>query len=667
VTVSTNTIETKIAFTVDGAQKIATAFQGFIDKNKTLGGLFRNTVDSLKAINPAAALAVGGLGALTAAGVAATKQAIALADSLLVVADRTGITVEALSGLKFAAEQSNASFSDVQAGLRFLARNADAAAHGNDRAAASFKRIGVNIKDANGNLKTADQLFGDVAEGVSKLSGPMEQAAVSAQLLGRQSGPALVPLLSQGRAGLEAFRKEAEALGLIISTGFARKADEFGDKMNVLKQVSIGFGQVLGDALLPAINDFLGELIRTAPKALENFKVGLLTTNFLLQKFSAFNSIAIQAVIGLSAAVKGNKAALADSNAKMAFFIEQLTQTQEEFLEDAAAAEKHTEALKKTGEGAKDAATSIKELVDALTASDRAIAPVVELASKLAGVFPELNPKFQDLVAGLQGIQDTGPEAAAALEAVHRAAAAANSELSNELAQSFRDLTGGGGEVGSRIGQQLSPGTRRQGERTAAAGEQFLSTPDTERGLQTKLSLMEQIAAVFLEQDLAAQKLNGSLEEGAQFIAGLTTLAFSFGDALFDAATGAKDAFSQFFKQLLKDLLKAIIRATILQAILGVFGGGFSLAKIGASIQKQLGFGGFQDRESSILGRAAQANTFSALSQSAAIAPAVAPSGMGTVGVIIEEPGPFTKATVTDKWVLPRLRQRQRQLNEQGF
>jgi hypothetical protein len=598
----TNTIETRFAADVtsyvSGVNKANKSLASFIQNNRSLGQATQNAVKSLAAMNPAAALAASGLAALGAAAISSAKQAIALADSLLVVSDRTGLTVESLSGLKFAAEQSNASFADVQTGLRFLARTAAAAANGNDKAAASFKRIGVSIKDANGNLKTADQLFSDVAEGVKNIQDPMQKTAAAAELLGRQSGPALVPLLNQGREGIAALRKEAEGLGLIISTGFAKQADEFGDNMNKLKSVSTGFGVAIADALLPALNDFLGELIRTAPKALEDFRVGLLTANFLLQKFSAFNSIAIQSVIGLKAAISGNKAAFADSNAKMAFFIEQLTQTQEEFLEGVAAAEKHTKAVKGVGEGAAVAATAIKGLV-------------VEL------------------------------------------------EAARELSQSFTDLT-------ENI-RPLSFGRQQEGERTAERGQQFLAQPAEPRELaEETLRFQDQIAAAILAQDLAAQQLNGTLEEGVGILQGLTNFSFAFGDALFDAAMGAKGAFGEFFKQLLKDLLRAIIRATILQAILGIFsGGGLSLAKIGASIQKQLGFGGFQDKESSILGRASQASGISAGLAGPSLAAAPAAGANSSLTVQIHEPGPLTWSEITDRKVLPRLRERQRRLNEQ--
>src|SRR5689334_6067169 len=79
--------------------------------------------------------------AISGALIAAAKSAANYGDTLAKASQRTGASVEELAKLKFAAEQSGASFDDLNAGLRFLAKNAEAAAGGSKEQSQAFKNL----------------------------------------------------------------------------------------------------------------------------------------------------------------------------------------------------------------------------------------------------------------------------------------------------------------------------------------------------------------------------------------------------------------------------------------------------------------------------------------------------------------------------------------------
>ena len=679
----TNTIETRFAADVtnyvSGVNKASKSLESFIERNKTLGQATQNAVKSIAAMSPAAFLAVTGLTALGTAAIASAKQAIALADDLAKVSARTGQTVESLSALKFAAEQSNSSFEDVQVGLRTLARTTAAAANGNKAAAKAFKDLGVEIRDANGNLKNSQQLFREVADGVASIRDPALKSAAAAAVLGRQAGPALVPLLNEGAAGLDALGKEASELGLIISAKFARESDEFGDNINKLQGLSIGFGQAIASEVLPAVNQLLVELINLGKAGLKPTIAFLQETSFVATKAAA--ALALVKVSGklAGAQLRGNKDAATDARKQFDDLNATLTRTKEEWLalREASPADE----IKQTGGDALTSTQQLSQLVDEFTALDKAVDPVVNLAKSLAGVFPELNPRFANLVEQLKGVASSGPEAAKALKDVLAVAAQARSDISDELGQSFRDLTGGGGEVGSRIGRPLSrQGEQREAgvqgpltqEQAAGGGEPLGATQEalgeTPTLLEDAVGFGEQLGAALLEDAINAEALNTTLAKGQGILAGLTQFAFGLGDAIADVFEGNKTAIAEFFSSLLKQLGRAIIRATILATILSIIsGGGFSIAAIIKSAASQLGFGslGFQDKESSIMGRASQARGMPGGFAGPALAAAPAAGANSSLVVQIHEPGPLTWSEITDRKVLPRLRERQRRLNEQ--
>jgi len=652
----------------------------FINKNRTLGDVVKNTAKAIAGINPASALAVAGIGAVAGAATLAAKEAINFADQLNAVSLRTGATVESLSTLGFAAEQSEASFADLQVGLRNLQRQQVAATQGNKAAIRAFKDLGIETENL-ANIPV-DQLFRDVAQGVASLGSNARKTAISAQLLGRFSGPALVPLLKQGEAGIKALEDRARSLGGEISGNFVRQADTFGDQLKELKTVTIGLGQAIGTATLPALNllikSFIDAIAPGKDLALQSANIG---TQLEIMTIKAITSARILRDVAEAPKNLGKSGlgALKVFGAELDRMNAEIAEAEKKFDD----LFKPRPKLQPTPDDLEGTASALEKLVTEFTALDKAVDPVVNLAKSLAGVFPDLNPRFQDLVQQLKGVANTGPEAAKALQGVLAVAAKAREELSGELAQSFRDLTGTpGGEVGSRIGRPLSrQGERREpgvqgpltqeqalgiGEPLGATQEALTQAPEL---LEESAGLAEQLGAAFVADELAADAMNTTLAKGQGIIAGLTQFAFGLGDAIADVFEGNKTAIAEFFSNLLKFLGRAIIRATILATIFSLLpgGGGFSLGKIFKSVQSQLGFGqeGFQDRESSIMGRAAQARGLPGGFAGPSLATAPAAGANSSLVVQIHEPGPLTWSEITDRKVLPRLRERQRRLNEQ--
>lgn len=189
-----------------------------------------------------------GLGAALAVGGFATaiKGAIDLADDMRDLSQRTGVGIETLGQFKVAAELSGTSLEGVAKGLGFLNRNMVAAATGGNDAAAAFTTVGVSIRDASGQLRSADQVFLDVADQFAAMKGGAEKNTLAVKLFGR-AGADLIPILNLGS-------KEIQRFGLGIGPDFANKADAFNDSLGIMKaQVTVLTVQI-GSALLPVLS-----------------------------------------------------------------------------------------------------------------------------------------------------------------------------------------------------------------------------------------------------------------------------------------------------------------------------------------------------------------------------------------------------------------------------
>ena len=237
--------------------------------NNALDGLIRGNISLQGGLNAArgALLGAGGAAAATAAvfvglGVATTvivNKAIRVGEELHNMSLRTGESVEALSRLKFAAEQEDASLGQVTVALRRLSVLAVQAARGSKEAGDSFKRLGIDVKDANGQIKGGTVLLQELGVAINKLPPGTERMAAATQLLGR-SGTQLLPLITN----FEALNQEAERLGLTIGPAFAKDADEFGDVMGAIGSQFSRIGVAIAEALLPSLIDMAKFLPRGA-------------------------------------------------------------------------------------------------------------------------------------------------------------------------------------------------------------------------------------------------------------------------------------------------------------------------------------------------------------------------------------------------------------------
>lgn len=220
----------------------------------------------LSANAAAVAARFGSIGTLITGAFAGVslKGAIDTLDQLDDLSEKSGIAVEQLSALRFAGESVGTTFEDLATGTRKLAKGIADAAGGSKEAQAAFDAIGVSIKNADGSLRQTDQVLLAIAERFSGYRDGVGKAALAQELFGK-SGENLIPLLNQGRIGIEQLSREAEQLGVVYSGDVAKGAADFNDQLRKIAFASEAVKTRLAAELLPALN-------ATASAFLENAK-----------------------------------------------------------------------------------------------------------------------------------------------------------------------------------------------------------------------------------------------------------------------------------------------------------------------------------------------------------------------------------------------------------
>jgi len=185
---------------------------------------------------------VAGLGAIV-------KKSIDAGDELFNLQAKTGLAANSLIGIGNAAKLADVDMGTLGKGLTKLNVNLVKAAEGNEELARKFQALGINVKNANGQVVPADKALKQIADRFADMPDGAQKAAAAVALFGK-SGTELIPLLNEGAASMEKFTYK-------VSEDFAARSDLFNDTITELSIKTQGFGLELTDALLPALQSIL--------------------------------------------------------------------------------------------------------------------------------------------------------------------------------------------------------------------------------------------------------------------------------------------------------------------------------------------------------------------------------------------------------------------------
>ena len=211
---------------------------------------------------------LAGLGAsLSVAGFAVMiKNAIDTADQLNKLSQKIGISVEALSTLRFAAQLSDVSLETLQQGIKGLSQTIAEANTGVGDGAQVFAALGVSVRNTDGSLKSTEAVLLQVADGFASLEDGAVKTALAVKLFGK-SGMEMIPFLNQGAAGISQLTLEAERLGLKLDSETARSAEAFNDNLTALKASGSSLGIALARDFLPELTHITNAMREAANEA----------------------------------------------------------------------------------------------------------------------------------------------------------------------------------------------------------------------------------------------------------------------------------------------------------------------------------------------------------------------------------------------------------------
>ena len=240
-----------------------------VDKTKAA---FDKVTKGLKGVG---SVAIGASKGVAGIGLAATASATALAvlvdksfqavDAIGKTSTQTGIATDTLQAFHLAARESGTSIEGANTALIKFARSVGDAQRGVKTQSDIFKDLGVELRNADGSMKSFDDILEATAKGVTQLGDQTARATALANLFGRQGVVLTGAINDLSESGLKNFITRAKELGIVLSEKVIRRTEEFNDAIGVIKMQLGSFVNNITTSFLPVFENmqkFIAEKIQ---------------------------------------------------------------------------------------------------------------------------------------------------------------------------------------------------------------------------------------------------------------------------------------------------------------------------------------------------------------------------------------------------------------------
>lgn len=211
-------------------------------------------------LGPAGLIAGASIAALGVGITALVLPVARVGDEFFKLSQKTGVSVEALTALDYAAKLSDVSTEGLTKGLQRLSVALFDSRFEGAEGSKALQALGVAATDAHGQIRPTEAVLLDLAEKFAIMPDGADKAALAVKLFGKE-GLAIIPFLNQGREGITALMEEAQRLGLVMSEDVARASEVFNDNLTRLSAIFEGVQRQIGAAVIPILADFTEQVI----------------------------------------------------------------------------------------------------------------------------------------------------------------------------------------------------------------------------------------------------------------------------------------------------------------------------------------------------------------------------------------------------------------------
>lgn len=239
----------------------------------------QKSMNSMGSLNASSVKIAGGFAALAIAIakaekalVSMTKESAAFADNIITLSMQTGQTTEQLQEFSYATELIDVSVDTLQGSLTKLTNNMQDTINGTGNAKASFEALGISVTDADGNMRSANDVFYETIDALGGVKNETERDAIAMDIFGR-SAQDLNPLIIQGSETLKAYAQEAHNVGYVLDDEALSALGAVDDAYQRLQKSQEGAKNQLSAEFAPYLTEFyekITKLIKDGGQAIKD-------------------------------------------------------------------------------------------------------------------------------------------------------------------------------------------------------------------------------------------------------------------------------------------------------------------------------------------------------------------------------------------------------------
>ena len=225
------------------------------EMTNTLNGMLKIDTQTLVTIGTFAALAAA-VAEVEKALISLTIESAAYADEILTQSVVTGLSAEALQEYQYAAELVDVSLDTLTSSQSKMIRSMDAARRGSKEQAEAFDKLGIGVQNADGTLRDAQEVFGDVIDALGAISNETERDAIAMTIFGR-SARDLNPLIKAGSDGLRELTQEAHDVGYVMGEEALDALGAVDDQLQRMNRSSEALKKQIAVGMAPAVENLM--------------------------------------------------------------------------------------------------------------------------------------------------------------------------------------------------------------------------------------------------------------------------------------------------------------------------------------------------------------------------------------------------------------------------
>mgnify|MGYP004444216157 FL=1 len=226
----------------------------------------KQSMNAMGSLDASSLALAGGFAAVATAIVKAekalismTKEAASNADDLLTLASVTGMTTDSVQELNYMADLTDVSMDRIKDSLKETTNKMQEAAAGTGDAYDAYQRLGVEITNADGSLRSAQDVFYDTIDALGEIKNQTERDALAMDLMS-ESAQELNPLIDLGGEKMRAYAQEAHDMGYVLDNDALKSLQGVDDAYARLQNTQEGVKNQLSAEFAPYLEEFYGDV-----------------------------------------------------------------------------------------------------------------------------------------------------------------------------------------------------------------------------------------------------------------------------------------------------------------------------------------------------------------------------------------------------------------------